>query len=273
MSACRKTGYSVHVRPCLRSATTKSISAQLLRNSRPFPFMNRTMPRVISIMFTVALVAAAGHSKLIPDEDGYLPVDFDDPDYYHVSELDDDLPSGRLYMACMSNKVTEDPVDLVEKELRLGAYPDVIHHASLRPVIHECIGRNYTKTAKLLVERGASLTKQDAQGWNACHHAAFSGIVDVVKLCHEKGVDLLTNNVGAEYHYLNYACSGIKWGHAQTVRFLLEIGVDPDIRSDFDGTTCMEDYATMDEIIDALTEFGAKTKKKIPKETKVHEDL
>ena len=231
------------------------------------------MPRLISIIFAVTLVAATVHSKLIPDENGYLPVDFDDPDYYHTSELDDDLPSGRLYMACLSNRITEDPVDIVEKELRLGAYPDVIHHASLKPVVHECISRNRSKSVKLLVARGASLTKHDAQGWNACHHAAFTGNVEIIKLCHEKGVDLLTNEVGAKYHYLNYACSGVTSGHAQTVRYLLEVGVDPDIRSDFDGTTCMEEYATMDAIKDALIEFGSKTKPIPPKVKKVHDDL
>ena len=62
------------------------------------------MPRLISIILAFALVAARGHSKLIPDEDGYLPVDYDDPDYYHISELDDDLPSGRLYMACKRDR-------------------------------------------------------------------------------------------------------------------------------------------------------------------------
>ncbi|KAI2503734.1 hypothetical protein MHU86_10715 [Fragilaria crotonensis] len=231
------------------------------------------MTRFISTFLAVALFIAASHSELIPDDDGYLPVDYDDPDYYHVSELDDDLPSGRLYMACVSNKITEDPVDVVERELRLGAYPDVIHHSSLKPVVHACIARNRTKSVRLLVKRGASLTKQDPDGWNACHHAAYTGIVDTVKLCHEMGIDLLTNSVGAKYHYLNYACAGNRWGHAQTTRYLLEIGVDPDIRSDFDGTTCMEQYATMQEIKDALIEFGAKTKPIPPKKTKVHDDL
>ncbi len=231
------------------------------------------MARSICTFLALALFIATSHSKLIPDEDGYLPVDFDDPDYYQTSELDDDLPSGRLYMACVSNRITEDPVDIVERELRQGAYPDVIHHASEKPVVIACLGKNYTKSVQLLVERGASLTKQDPQGWNACHHAAFVGNVEIIKLCHEKGVDLLTNSVGSKYHYLNYACSGLTWGHVATIRYLLEIGVDPDFRSDFDGTTCMEQYASMDAIKDVLIEFGAKTKPLPPKKTKVHEDL
>jgi ankyrin repeat protein len=132
--------------------------------------------------------------KLFPDEHGYLPVDFDDPDYFHCSELDD-LPTGRLYKAC---GLKEDRVDLVEKELRLDAYPEVVHWKTQQPLVQACTARNNSKSVKFLVDRGASLAKTNSKGWNNCQAAAFEGYVDSVKICYENGVDLVSNTNGAQ---------------------------------------------------------------------------
>jgi hypothetical protein len=210
--------------------------------------------------------------NILQDNDGYLPVDMNDPDYFHCSP-DEDTPSGRLYRACVDKSTKEDPIDIVEKELRLGAYPDVIHYNSKTPVIIACLARNFTKSVRLLADRGGSLLKTESEGWNSCQIACFEGIVDIVRLCYEKGVDLINNSIGAKHHYLHYACAGKTWGHAAATRFLLEIGVDPDVRSLESGATCMEEYADYDNVKDVLLEFGAKTFKMKRKRRHVHEDL
>lgn len=227
------------------------------------------------IIFSLALIASAdpvtNSDTLVADEDGYLPVDFSDPDYYRCSH-EDDTPSGHMYYACISKYTTEDPVEFVDKMLRLGAYPDVIHEKTKRPVIQACLAKNFTKTVRLLVDRGASLTQKDEKGWNTCEIACFEGHLEIVKLCHEEGVDMVSEN-HSKYHYINYACAGKTWGHAATTRFLLEIGVDPDIRSRAENTTCMEEWAAYDNVKSVLIEFGAKTKPITRQRKKVHPDL
>jgi hypothetical protein len=212
------------------------------------------------------------NKNIVLENDGYLPVDMSDPDYFHCSQ-DEDTPSGRLYRACIDKTTKEDPVEIVEKELRLGAYPDVIHYKSKTPVIIACLVRNFTKSVRLLVDRGGSLLKTESEGWNACQIACFEGIVDGVRTCIEKGVDLLSYPTGSKYHYLHHACAGKTWGHATATRLLLEVGVDPDVRSLESGTTCMEEYAEYDNVKEVLLEFGAKTSRMKRKRRRVHEDL
>jgi ankyrin repeat protein len=233
------------------------------------------MNHLVFIIFALALIASAEHvtnpDTPVVDEDGYLPVDFSDPYYYRCSH-EDDTPSGHMYYACMSKHTKEDPVEFVDKMLRLGAYPDVIHERTKRPVIQSCMARNFTKTVQLLVDRGASLMQENAEGWNTCQAACFEGLLDIVKICHEAGVDMVSET-HTKYHYINHACAGKTWGHAETTRFLLELGVDPDIRSRDENTSCMEQWAAYDNVKSVLIEFGAKTKPITRQRKKVHPDL
>jgi ankyrin repeat protein len=83
------------------------------------------------------------------------------------------------------------------------------------------------------------------------------GITGVLKLCHKKGVDLVSHRPDSDYDYLHMACMGDKWGHGESVRYLLELGADVNIRSTKDKHSCMERYARFDHVQDVLKEYGA----------------
>ena len=97
------------------------------------------------------------------------------------------------------------------------------------------VSRDREEEVRKLVERGADVKLQDADGDAALHVAARNGNIRVVELLVAKGADVnARNKVGG---------TPLMWtavyGHEEATRFLLDHGADPAIK-DEDGMTAAD---------------------------------
>jgi len=108
-----------------------------------------------------------------------------------------------------------------------GAYVDVQDVSGKTPLIHACC-LNKVNIVQLLLDRGSSARTFDASGDSPLHHSARGKCIASVKaLLRHSSTDVNATNF-LEETPLQVACAS---GSHTAVRFLLESGSDPDMKS------------------------------------------
>ncbi|MCC6050435.1 MAG: ankyrin repeat domain-containing protein, partial [Thermofilum sp.] len=173
----------------------------------------------------------------------------------------DDLGETPLHEAVRE----EAPLELVELLLARGADPNARDRRGRTP-LHYAAERGRADVARLLLDEGARVDAADGEGLTPLHLAAEAGSLETVKLLVERGAD-----VNARDHWgktpLHLALKS-----AEVVRFLLESGADPLVRSGFRTALglawkhgCDESYWVIREFIsERVRELSYARKSELP---------
>jgi ankyrin repeat protein len=94
------------------------------------------------------------------------------------------------------------------------------------------------EVVEILLNRGASVDIGEKDGYTPAHGAGFQGRARIMKILNERGVDVIRDFHSDGYAPLHRSCWGNEQRHADTVQYLLEIGVDPNLSGN--GKTCAD---------------------------------
>lgn len=123
--------------------------------------------------------------------------------------------------------VKEGNIGYINHMLKLGANVDKKHKDTGNTLLHYASRENKYGVAKLLIEKGASLSKRNGQDYTALHIASEKGNFEIVRLLIESGSDIEETTVSKERTALHIASYE---GHLDVVRLLLEAGADTSIK-------------------------------------------
>ena len=139
----------------------------------------------------------------------------------------------------------------VLKALNAGAKLNVKDKDGMMP-IHHAAARGHSKTANALAKAGAKLHVEDKQGYTPSDLAMERGDHKMVDLLAKAGAPMPIQTPSGQSTWLHNA---IQHGHHGMVRYLLNQGVNPDIRNHL-GKSPM-DYVTNRDNLHALAAAGA----------------
>ncbi len=135
----------------------------------------------------------------------------------------------------LHSAVVTGDLEIIRQHIKAGSDLNVLEpsHASTPLITAAAFGK--TEAAKILVDAGADLNYQNADGSTALHTAAVFGKTEVVKILIDAGVDLNTrNNDGATaLHAAAFFC------RLEIVEILLKRGTDKTLKNK-DGHTALE---------------------------------
>ncbi|MBD3289308.1 ankyrin repeat domain-containing protein [candidate division KSB1 bacterium] len=127
----------------------------------------------------------------------------------------------------LHSAVVTDNFDVIRQHIAASTDLNVLEpsHASTPLITAAALGK--TEAAKMLVDAGADLNYQNADGSTALHTAAAFGRTDIAKILIDAGADLdLQNNEGATaLHAAAFLC------RPEIVEALLEKGADKTIKN------------------------------------------
>ena len=150
---------------------------------------------------------------------------------------------------------TED-LPTISQALKDGADIDFRDPDSGQTVLMRSVLTGKIESVRFLLQAGADPTIPEKDGYLPPHGAGFQGRPEIMKILHESGINV---HMYHEDGYLPFhrACWGNREGHTETIRYLLEIGTDVNVKSTKDQKTCME--ITKNAATQAvLQEYGAR---------------
>ena len=126
-------------------------------------------------------------------------------------------------------------------------------------LLENAVDENSTAIVKLLLDAGADVTKEKQAGVPLLFEAISEDNVDIVKLLVKAGVDLSARDDEMEWTALHAAAFYSSFSSERVLRYLLELGLDPNVKG-ADGQTPLQ-YAIgwrEQEIAEILRKYGAK---------------
>jgi ankyrin repeat protein len=161
-------------------------------------------------------------------------------------------PDLQLLDACMAQ---EDSVDAVKMALAAGADINTVDQGSGQTPIMAATLRGNPAIVEYLLHEKADVTIGERDGYTPAHGAGFQGRAGIMKLLNEHGVDVLGDMHKDGFYPFHRACWGALERHTETVRYLLDVGVDVNLVGK-GGKTCMEMTRNL-ETKKVLREYGA----------------
>ena len=147
---------------------------------------------------------------------------------YLINELSIPVNSINNFRMCpLHYAVSNSDLNTTTLLLNSGAYVDVQDISGKTPLIHAC-SLNKANIVQLLLDRGASTRTFDSSGDSPLHHATRGKCIASIKvILRNSSTDVNATNF-LEETPLHVACAS---GSHTAVRFLLESGSDPTIKS------------------------------------------
>ncbi len=103
---------------------------------------------------------------------------------------------------------------------------------------------DYMSKSRLLIESGLSLLDKDEAGNNLFHLAAQQDALPILKQAHEMNLDVNAKNHDGMTPLL---IAAMKSSSTETLKYLVEIGADPSVRTEFEESAC--DLAKENELL------------------------
>lgn len=142
-------------------------------------------------------------------------------------ESDDNQQKVEVPKVDLHSAVVTDDLDAIRQHVKAGSDLNVLEpsHASTPLISAAAFGK--TEAAKILIDGGASLDYQNADGSTALHTSSVFGTTEVAKLLIDAGADLnIKNKEGsAPIHIAAF------FGQTEIVKALLDKGADKNIKN------------------------------------------
>jgi len=158
-------------------------------------------------------------------------INVDDKEFNVEAQAEDGWTALQWAAFLVNNKMLE---FLIEN----GADINNINHSDKSTPLIFALKNNKVESAKILINRGANITIQEASGWKALHYAAIGGHDELVKLLIDKSAKL---NVQGQRGFTPLILAAYR-NEFKTCFHLLENGANKDLK-DNSGKKA-EDYAS-----------------------------
>ena len=127
-----------------------------------------------------------------------------------------------LYISCMKGDYKE-----CVRLIKSGEDVNKRGENNNTPLIVSCEFRR-NQIAKLLIQNGANVHIVNNCGGNALHKASFTGLISILPLLFEKGIDINTQDKQHGNTPLHKAC---EYNQKDSAKYLISIGADSSIRN------------------------------------------
>jgi ankyrin repeat protein len=127
----------------------------------------------------------------------------------------------------LHSAVVTDDLEAIRQHIKAGSDLNVLEPSRASTPLISAAALGKTEAAEILIDAGADLNYQNADGSTALHTAAAFGKVDVAKILIDTGIDLnIKNNEGSTaLHTAAFLC------RMEIVKALLEKGADKTLKN------------------------------------------
>jgi ankyrin repeat protein len=144
-----------------------------------------------------------------------------------AGRADEDQPKVEVPKVDLHSAVVTDDLDVIRQHVKAGSDLNVLEPSRASTPLISAAAFGKTEAAKILIDGGASINYQYADGSTALHTACVFGTTDAAKLLIDSGAELdIKNKEGsAPIHIAAF------FGHTEIVKSLLEKGADKNIKN------------------------------------------
>jgi ankyrin repeat protein len=144
----------------------------------------------------------------------------------------DDTPDGHL--------LASDTVERVTVALKEGANINVKDEVNGQTALMRATLHGWTSIVSYLLDKGADVSIGEKDGYTPPHGAGFQGRVKVMATLKDHGVDIFAASTKDGFTPFHRACWGREDRHTETIRYMIEQGVDVNAKGGPDQRTCFE---------------------------------
>ncbi|CAB9526287.1 repeat domain-containing protein 55 [Seminavis robusta] len=142
-----------------------------------------------------------------------------------AAAAEESSPDQRLLAACLSPR--DDESSAIAQAAKDGANINVKDPRSGQTCLMAATLRGKINVIRQVLKLGADVTIPEKDGYTPPHGAGFQGRPDIMRLLKEEAnVDVINAPHPDGYFPFHRACWGREKRHAETVKYLLEIGED-----------------------------------------------
>jgi ankyrin repeat protein len=151
----------------------------------------------------------------------------------------DDSPEGHLLESAFAGNL-----EGVQAALAEGADINSRDDKSGQTAFMGSVLRGHVEVVRHLLDKdaphsGADTSIAERDGFTPPHGAGFQGRADIMKMLKEAGLSLMEVHKDG-YFPLHRACWGRREGHTETVSYLIDEGIDINLKGGPDSKTCLE---------------------------------
>lgn len=144
----------------------------------------------------------------------------------------DDTPDGHILAA--------DSVARLTAALTEGANINVKDEINGQTPLMRATLHGWSSMATYLLDKGADVTIGEKDGYTPAHGAGFQGRAKIMAILRDHKVDIFEASTKDKFTPFHRACWGREARHTETIRYLLDAGVDVNLKGGPDRRTCFQ---------------------------------
>lgn len=144
----------------------------------------------------------------------------------------DDTPDGHL--------LASDTVERVKAALAEGANINVQDEVNGQTALMRATLHGWSSIVTYLLDQGADVNIGEKDGYTPAHGAGFQGRPKIMAILKEHGVDIFSLAEKDNFSPFHRACWGREERHTETIRYMLEQGVDLHAKGGPEQRTCFQ---------------------------------
>ena len=160
----------------------------------------------------------------------------------------DDTPDGHL--------LASDSVERVKAALAEGANMNVQDEVNGQTALMRGTLHGWTSIVTYLLDQGADVNIGEKDGYTPAHGAGFQGRTNIMAILKDHGVDIMSPAEKDNFTPFHRACWGREERHTETIRYMLEQGMDVNKKGGPDQRTCFQ-MTPNQKTKAVLIEYGA----------------
>lgn len=144
----------------------------------------------------------------------------------------DDTPDGHL--------LASDSVDRTKAALSEGANINVQDEVNAQTALMRATLHGWSGIVTYLLDQGADVNIGEKDGYTPAHGAGFQGRAKIMAILRQHGVDIFSLAEKDGFAPFHRACWGREERHTETIRYMLEQGVDLNLKGGPEQRTCFQ---------------------------------
>lgn len=160
----------------------------------------------------------------------------------------DDTPDGHL--------LASDTVERVKEALAEGANINVQDELNGQTPLMRATLHGWSHIVEYLLDKGADVNIGEKDGYTPAHGAGFQGRANIMAILKNHGVDIFHAATKDNFTPFHRACWGREQRHTETIRYMLEQGVNVNIVGGPESRTCFQ-MSPNPKTKAVLIEYGA----------------